>query len=353
MKELKASETENTRKLAEALAREEALMDKLRLAEEQPKGKSENEYENEIAKLEDENDMLKESAERLVLKLKETKTELEQLKKTSQLKDAKILELTKENAELASRSSEANRDPRPATIASLVSPPQTSAPAEKAASAFSSLAKHDSTPSVPTGSSGGVSRFAALVKAASKPSVASAPSSPAKDTVSASSSGNKWRAAVNGAVQTVRAAGAVGSLQLDDSVVSAYNSIRSDPPPISWALFSYDVDGRKIHMSHSGTGGVATLAAHLRPEDRAYGFVRVTTGDSMSARAKFIFITFVGERVPPLKKARVSTDRMVVKDTIREFALEVFANTSEELAESALLAAVRKAGGADYGSSTN
>lgn len=73
----------------------------------------------------------------------------------------------------------------------------------------------------------------------------------------------------------------------------------------------------------------------------------------MSSRSKFVFIAFVGESVSPLKKARVSTDKSVVKEVVRDFAVELFANTVEDIAEEDVVAAVKKAMGADYGSSVN
>ena len=53
----------------------------------------------------------------------------------------------------------------------------------------------------------------------------------------------------------------------------------------------------------------------LRPDDdRAYGYVRFETGDEMSRRAKFAFITWIGPSVGPLKKAKVSTDKAFIKE---------------------------------------
>ena len=46
---------------------------------------------------------------------------------------------------------------------------------------------------------------------------------------------------------------------------------------------------------------------------RVYGYVRFETGDEMSRRAKFAFITWIGPSVSPLKKAKVSTDKAFVK----------------------------------------
>lgn len=44
-----------------------------------------------------------------------------------------------------------------------------------------------------------------------------------------------------------------------------------------------------------------------------FAYVRFETGDEMSRRAKFAFITWIGPSVPPLKKAKVSTDKAFVK----------------------------------------
>lgn len=48
-------------------------------------------------------------------------------------------------------------------------------------------------------------------------------------------------------------------------------------------------------------------------DQRAYGYVRMETGDEMSRRAKFAFITWIGPSVSPLKKAKVSTDKAFIK----------------------------------------
>ena len=49
-------------------------------------------------------------------------------------------------------------------------------------------------------------------------------------------------------------------------------------------------------------------------DERVYGYVRFETGDEMSRRANFAFITWIGPSVSPLKKAKVSTDKAFVKE---------------------------------------
>ena len=40
------------------------------------------------------------------------------------------------------------------------------------------------------------------------------------------------------------------------------------------------------------------------------------TGDEMSKRAKFAFITWIGNEVNPLKRAKISVDKAKVKESI-------------------------------------
>lgn len=51
-------------------------------------------------------------------------------------------------------------------------------------------------------------------------------------------------------------------------------------------------------------------------DERVYGYIRFETGDEMSKRAKFAFITWIGPSVSPLKKAKVSTDKAFVKEIV-------------------------------------
>ena len=50
-----------------------------------------------------------------------------------------------------------------------------------------------------------------------------------------------------------------------------------------------------------------------KDDERIYAYVRFETGDEMSRRAKFAFITWIGPSVSVLRKAKVSTDKAFVK----------------------------------------
>ncbi len=59
-------------------------------------------------------------------------------------------------------------------------------------------------------------------------------------------------------------------------------------------------------------------------DNRMYGYVRITTGDEMSKRAKFALITWIGKDVSTLKKAKVSTDKAFIKSICNVSWLCVF-----------------------------
>lgn len=66
-----------------------------------------------------------------------------------------------------------------------------------------------------------------------------------------------------------------------------------------------------------------TMITSYVEDARVYAYVRFETGDEMSRRQKFAFITWIGPRVSPLKKAAVSTDKAFVKAAwpVSEFSM--------------------------------
>jgi len=133
----------------------------------------------------------------------------------------------------------------------------------------------------------------------------------------------------------------------DPELKQAYEDVRSDASETSWVVYGYE-GNNKIVKKASGTGTLDELKGSLEDDQVQYGYLRVTSGDSESKRAKFVFISWVGEKVGPLKRAKVSVHKAGVKSIIQSFAIEVHAEKQEELVEEDILARVRKAGGADY-----
>lgn len=45
-------------------------------------------------------------------------------------------------------------------------------------------------------------------------------------------------------------------------------------------------------------------------------FVRMQMGDEMSKRRKFLFVTWIGPEVSVIQRAKMSTDKAIMKDVV-------------------------------------
>ncbi|TWW76297.1 Coactosin-like protein [Takifugu flavidus] len=89
-----------------------------------------------------------------------------------------------------------------------------------------------------------------------------------------------------------------------------------------------------------------------RDDARLFGFVRITMGDAMSKRAKFTLITWIGESISGLQRAKISTDKAMVKEVVQNFAKEFMFSDPRELDEDNIRTELKKAGGANYDAQT-
>lgn len=69
-------------------------------------------------------------------------------------------------------------------------------------------------------------------------------------------------------------------------------------------------------------------------DDRLYGFLRLNTGDELSKRVKFVFLTWVGVNVGALNRAKMSTDKTVVKAVIKVSSFSSFIHSIQSNATS-------------------
>lgn len=88
------------------------------------------------------------------------------------------------------------------------------------------------------------------------------------------------------------------------------------------ALPSGRTRGPRPLLGDSQSGGVLTehraLSLLLAADDiRLFAFVRFTTGDAMSKRSKFALITWIGENVSGLQRAKTGTDKTLVKEVVQ------------------------------------
>lgn len=131
-----------------------------------------------------------------------------------------------------------------------------------------------------------------------------------------------------------------------DTIREAYEDVRSDTTPTEWAVFKFD--GTRIICSARGSD-FTEFRTQFADDDRAFGYLRLQMGDEMSKRRKFLFMTWVGPDVSVINRAKMSTDKAIIKDIISNFAVELQLESQSEIDIDQFKDALNRAGGANYG----
>jgi len=132
----------------------------------------------------------------------------------------------------------------------------------------------------------------------------------------------------------------------EERAKQAFNEVRSNDNPANWLLFTYsDTAKNTLDFSGSGSGGVEELKGLLSESKTSYGLVRVTDKIDNSVTVKFVLIVWVGEKVPFVKKAQVTTHKGSVRALFGQYHNDVHANTLDEITENIVMSKVRDASG--------
>jgi hypothetical protein len=133
----------------------------------------------------------------------------------------------------------------------------------------------------------------------------------------------------------------------DSAIAQAWADLRTDDSATNWLLVGYD-DNQKdtLRLVGSGSGGMEELKQHLDPSQVLYGVFRVIGIDQDSRRTKYVFVTFIGSGLSPLKRARTSTHKSAVAQYFNGFHVEVYANTADELTQEDIINRLNSSTGA-------
>lgn len=98
-----------------------------------------------------------------------------------------------------------------------------------------------------------------------------------------------------------------------DAIREAYEDVRSDLTDTEWAVFKFD--GAQIIVHERGQC-FEEFRQQFGDSERAFGYIRIQMGDEMSKRKKFIFLTWIGQEVGVIQRAKMSTDKALIKDVL-------------------------------------
>ncbi|KAI3388436.1 hypothetical protein SNEBB_011015 [Seison nebaliae] len=129
----------------------------------------------------------------------------------------------------------------------------------------------------------------------------------------------------------------------------AYDNVRDDKSNITWAIFTYenigDTKKTLIKLLTSGEE-YGEMLNNLKEDLRCFIYIRMKTGDELSVRSKFAFISWCGSEVNGRLKIRLNIDKTNIKKIVRSFAIEVYATELDDLEEETVRQLIEKSSGA-------
>lgn len=137
------------------------------------------------------------------------------------------------------------------------------------------------------------------------------------------------------------------STQLDfTSIKECYEDVRSDTTETEWLVLKYE--GTNIVCTGKGTS-FEEFRDSFGEDERGFGYIRLQSGDEMSKRQKFLFLTWIGKKVGVIKRAKMSTDKALVKNIIVNFSVELQLENKADFQLDFFCDELLKASGANYG----
>ncbi|KAL7028761.1 hypothetical protein ACKWTF_005984 [Chironomus riparius] len=98
-----------------------------------------------------------------------------------------------------------------------------------------------------------------------------------------------------------------------ETIREAYEDVRSNLTDTEWAVFKFE--SSEIVCAAKGIG-FEEFQQQFMDEERAFGYIRIQMGDEMSKRSKFLFLTWIGCDVGVMQRAKMSTDKSIMKEVI-------------------------------------
>ncbi|XP_070495693.1 coactosin-like protein [Chironomus tepperi] len=131
-----------------------------------------------------------------------------------------------------------------------------------------------------------------------------------------------------------------------ETIREAYEDVRSNLTDTEWAVFKFE--SSEIVCAAKGIG-FEDFQQQFMDDERAFGYIRIQMGDEMSKRSKFLFLTWIGCDVGVMQRAKMSTDKSIMKEVISNFAAELQIECEADMDLIYFKEVLQKAQGANYG----
>ncbi|XP_050389533.1 uncharacterized protein LOC126808659 [Patella vulgata] len=137
------------------------------------------------------------------------------------------------------------------------------------------------------------------------------------------------------------------NLEIDPGVREYISLVQDNEDPTSWLLACYQDNNPKmpIIVAGKGEGTVDELRENLVDDQVMYGLYRVTDKIDDITTVKFVYIIWVGTKVKPMTRAKISTHRGTMDELFGPAHVNIFANELSDITEELVLEKVTFASG--------
>lgn len=137
---------------------------------------------------------------------------------------------------------------------------------------------------------------------------------------------------------------------ISPDVQAAWGRLTSDDSTTTWISCGYpEASSTTLEFKGEGPGGMPEFLAALPTDAIIWGAFKVTgvddRGNTISRRPKFIFVKYMPEGVPTMKRARSGGHKGAIKQ-VMDAHIDLEIEDPKELTEESVIAKLRQCGGA-------
>ncbi|KAK5575357.1 hypothetical protein RB653_010616 [Dictyostelium firmibasis] len=147
-----------------------------------------------------------------------------------------------------------------------------------------------------------------------------------------------------GSMSTPSAGNTVSVSNLED-FNDAVKSVHKTDSPTNWLLVGYDGSPDKIKLLSTGTKGINELIEHFDDSSMVYAILRVVDHVDNIPTDRFLYITFIGDNVKAIEKAKYSVNKTSVTKLLGHYNVEIIASVKSELSETEIMNKIQDASG--------
>lgn len=130
----------------------------------------------------------------------------------------------------------------------------------------------------------------------------------------------------------------------EDNIRDVIRKVRANNDETDWMLIGYEGKASLKLVGH-GTNGLEELIPHLNETQILYGLYRTTDTYDNTVAIKFVLILWIGEKVPIMNKARITTHKGDITTFFGQYHVDLSASDLSEINEEIIRVHIQKASG--------